>query len=52
VYGVIGVTIGDKKTGPWAKNDLNCQLQYDGASSGSVTSIVDIHLLKIHCWKE
>lgn len=51
VYADIGITIGDKKKGPWARNDLNMQLQFDGASSGEVISIIDIHVIKAHCWK-
>lgn len=51
VYLPINVTVNSKKAGPWGKNEWNCQLQYDGASSGSVTSIVDVVLFKAHGWK-
>lgn len=51
VYTIIGITIGSLDAGPWAANDLNVQFQFDGKSAGSVESIVDIHLMKIHMWK-
>jgi hypothetical protein len=51
IYLPINVTINSKKAGPWGKKELNCQYQFDGKSSGSVTSIVDTVLFKIHCWK-
>lgn len=35
----------------WGKNILNLQIQYDGKSSASVQSIVDMSVLRVHCWK-
>lgn len=51
VYLPINVTVNSKKAGPWGKKVLNCQYQFDGKSSGKVTSIVDVVLFQIHSWK-
>jgi hypothetical protein len=43
--------IHSRPTAHWGKNILNLQIQYDGKSTGSVQSIVDMHVMKVHAWK-
>jgi hypothetical protein len=50
-YSPLNITVNSKKPGPWGKNILNVQYQFDGKSSGSVQSTVYARVFRIHCWK-
>lgn len=43
--------VPSRPSAKWGPKILNLQIQYGGKSAGSVSSIVDMYVLRVHAWK-
>lgn len=51
IYYPLNITAPSQPSAKWGANILNLQIQYDGASAGSVASTVWMSMCRVHCYK-